>query len=90
MATDFFREVEERWQRRWGEDGTYRVDLDDHGLLLRAVHVPLPERACPPGRVRNYTFGDVIGRAPNRMQGHAVLSPFGFDSFGLAGQKTPP
>jgi len=24
-----FREVEERWQRRWDEDGTYRVGLDD-------------------------------------------------------------
>ena len=24
-----FREVEERWQRRWDEDGTYQVDQDD-------------------------------------------------------------
>ena len=42
--------VETKWQRRWAEQGAYQVDNDDpRPAVLRALHVPLPERAGPPG-----------------------------------------
>jgi len=82
-----FREVEERWQRRWDEGGTYRVDLDDPRPPYYVLSMyPYPSGPAHQGHIRNYTFGDVLVRH-RTMQGHAVLSPFGFDSFGLPAEN---
>jgi len=82
-----FREVEERWQRRWDKDGTYRVDLDDPRPPYYVLCMyPYPSGPAHQGHIRNYTFGDVLVRH-RTMQGHAVLSPFGFDSFGLPAEN---
>ena len=87
MAEYDFREVEERWQRRWDEDGTYRVDLDDPRPPYYVLSMyPYPSGPAHQGHIRNYTFGDVLVRH-RTMQGHAVLSPFGFDSFGLPAEN---
>ena len=87
MAEYDFRAVEERWQRRWDEDGTYRVDLDDPRPPYYVLCMyPYPSGPAHQGHIRNYTFGDVLVRQ-RTMQGHAVLSPFGFDSFGLPAEN---
>jgi leucyl-tRNA synthetase len=82
-----FREVEARWQQRWADEGTYEVDLDDPRPPAYVLCMyPYPSGPAHQGHVRNYTFGDVLVRY-GTMRGEAVLSPFGFDSFGLPAEN---
>ncbi len=81
------QEVEARWQQRWAELGTYEVDNDDPRPPYYVLCMyPYPSGAAHQGHVRNYTFGDVLVRL-RTMQGFGVLSPFGFDSFGLPAEN---
>ena len=79
--------IETKWQRLWEEEGTYRVDNDDPRDKYYALCMyPYPSGSAHQGHVRNYTFGDLAVRYQT-MQGKAVLSPFGFDSFGLPAEN---
>jgi leucyl-tRNA synthetase len=83
--------IEPVWQERWRTDHTYEVDNDDIRLSEgRSAYVlcmyPYPSGAAHMGHVRNYTFGDLLTRY-RTMQGDAVLSPMGFDSFGLPAEN---
>ncbi|HEX2043528.1 MAG TPA: leucine--tRNA ligase [Acidimicrobiales bacterium] len=79
--------VERKWQLRWREDGTYQVDNDDPRRPFYTLCMyPYPSGPAHQGHVRNYTFGDLIVRH-RTMGGHAVLSPMGFDSFGLPAEN---
>jgi leucyl-tRNA synthetase len=79
--------VEEKWQRHWEVEGTYRIDNDDPREKFYALCMyPYPSGAAHQGHVRNYTFGDLAVRY-RTMQGKGVLSPFGFDSFGLPAEN---
>jgi leucyl-tRNA synthetase len=81
------QEVEKRWQRRWAEDHLYEVDFDDERPTQYVLCMyPYPSGPAHQGHVRNYTFGDVLVRH-RTMLGQAVLSPFGFDSFGLPAEN---
>ena len=79
--------VEAKWQARWADEGTYEVDNDDPRPSWYVLTMyPYPSGPAHQGHVRNYTFGDLIVRH-RTMQGHAVLSPMGFDSFGLPAEN---
>ncbi len=79
--------VEEKWQARWREEETYQVDNDDPRPPFYALCMyPYPSGPAHQGHVRNYTFGDLVVRYQT-MQGKAVLSPLGFDSFGLPAEN---
>jgi leucyl-tRNA synthetase len=79
--------VEERWQARWREERAYEVGNDDPRPPFYCLCMyPYPSGAAHQGHVRNYTFGDLIVRH-RAMQGLAVLSPMGFDSFGLPAEN---
>ena len=80
--------VERKWQRHWADEGTYEVDNDDPRPSSSTRCACTPTRSGPAhqGHVRNYTFGDLLVRYQT-MQGYAVLSPIGFDSFGLPAEN---
>jgi len=75
--------IEAKWQRRWRDEGTYEIDNDDPRPPFYVLCMyPYPSGPAHQGHVRNYTFGDLITRY-RTMNGYGVLSPIGFDSFGL-------
>jgi leucyl-tRNA synthetase len=81
------QEVERKWQRLWEEEHSYEVDAGDPRPPTYVLCMyPYPSGAAHQGHVRNYTFGDLLVRY-RTMQGHAVLSPYGFDSFGLPAEN---
>src|ERR1017187_1749724 len=79
--------VETKWQLRWAEEGTYEGDTDDPRPPWYVLTMyPYPSGPAHMGHVRNYTFGDLLVRH-RTMSGYGVLSPFGFDSFGLPAEN---
>ncbi len=79
--------VEKKWQRHWEDEGTYRIDNDDPREKFYALCMyPYPSGSAHQGHVRNYTFGDLAVRYQT-MLGKGVLSPIGFDSFGLPAEN---
>src|SRR6188768_121708 len=79
--------VDRRWQERWRDEGTYTVGNDDPRPPYYVLCMyPYPSGPAHQGHVRNYTFGDLIVRY-RTMQGFGVLSPIGFDSFGLPAEN---
>ena len=82
-----FDKVETRWQERWIREGTYEIENDDSRPPYYVLSMyPYPSGQAHQGHIRNYTFGDVLVRF-RTMQGFGVLSPFGFDSFGLPAEN---
>lgn len=87
MVSYDIQEVELKWQKRWQELGVYNVEQDDPRPKSYVLCMyPYPSGAAHQGHVKNYTFGDLNVRY-RTMKGEAVLSPIGFDSFGLPAEN---
>jgi leucyl-tRNA synthetase len=81
------KEVESRWQERWEEQGVFHVTEDPtRPKFYNVCMYPYPSGAIHQGHVRNYTYGDLLTRY-KRMRGFNVLSPMGWDSFGLPAEN---
>jgi leucyl-tRNA synthetase len=81
------QEVEQRWQARWAEQHANEVTNDGSRPPFYVLCMyPYPSGPAHQGHVRNYTFGDLNVRW-RTMQGYSVLSPIGFDSFGLPAEN---
>ncbi|MFP3883090.1 MAG: leucine--tRNA ligase [Actinomycetota bacterium] len=75
--------IEAKWQERWESERVFYVQEDaSKPKFYNLCMYPYPSGAIHQGHVRNYTYGDLLTRYKT-MRGLNVLSPMGWDSFGL-------
>lgn len=79
-----FKSVEEKWQKKWEEEGVFHA-CDDYTKpkFYGLVEFPYPSGAgMHVGHIKAYSGLEVVSRK-RRMEGYNVLFPIGFDAFGL-------
>jgi leucyl-tRNA synthetase len=88
------RAIESKWQRRWAEQGTFRVPnpgepgFDASRSKLYVLDMfPYPSgEGLHVGHPLGYIATDIYSRF-QRMRGRNVLHPMGFDAFGLPAEQ---
>ncbi|MCW5838736.1 MAG: leucine--tRNA ligase [Anaerolineales bacterium] len=80
-------EIEAKWQQQWEADGIYHADIDPTRPKHYALTMlPYPSGDLHIGHWYAMTPSDARARY-QRMRGHNVLFPMGFDAFGLPAEN---
>jgi leucyl-tRNA synthetase len=75
--------VEAKWQRIWRERGTNHTDLGGDRPYYQLMMFPYPSaEGLHVGNLFAFTGNDIHGRF-QRLQGHTVFEPLGYDAFGI-------
>lgn len=83
-----FREIEQKWQKRWVENKTYQVKEDTTKKKFYVLNMfPYPSGAgLHVGHPLGYIASDIYARY-KRLQGYNVLNPMGYDAYGLPAEQ---
>ncbi len=82
-----FKTIEPKWQKKWEEDRLFACDTrSERPKYYCLMMFPYPSGDLHVGHGRNYIIGDVIVRY-RIMRGYEVLSPMGWDAFGLPAEN---
>jgi len=76
--------IEEKWQKKWEEEGVYRFNEKDEKRPLYTIDTPPPFTSgkLHMGHVLSYSYFDFVARY-KRMRGYNVYYPQGWDTQGF-------
>ena len=83
-----FNEIEQKWQKFWKENKTYRVVENEDKKKFYVLNMfPYPSGAgLHVGHPLGYIASDIFARF-KRLQGYNVLNPMGYDAYGLPAEQ---
>ena len=83
-----FNEIEQKWQKRWKDNKTYRVVENENKKKFYVLNMfPYPSGAgLHVGHPLGYIASDIFARF-KRLQGYNVLNPMGYDAYGLPAEQ---
>ncbi len=88
MAEYNFRDIEQKWQGYWKENGTFKAEVDPNRPKFYSLDMfPYPSGAgLHVGHPLGYIASDIVSRF-KMLKGFNVLHPMGYDSFGLPAEQ---
>lgn len=83
-----FREIEQKWQKEWVKNKTYKVVEDPSKKKYYVLNMfPYPSGAgLHVGHPLGYIASDIYARY-KRLNGYNVLNPMGYDAYGLPAEQ---
>lgn len=83
-----FEKIEKKWQKKWEAEKVYEAKDAVKGKknFYHLVMFPYPSGNLHIGHWYNFAPADMVGRY-KRMRGANVMSPIGFDAFGLPAEN---